>query len=111
MMAPSPFVGEYPPSWTKAFRDAFRAERGNRCERCKHPHDAAHGYALTIHHLDNDKSNCEEWNLAALCQRCHLRIQGRVNMFQEWMLEHSAWMKPHVAGRDLAVAVGSWPHA
>ena len=81
-MSASAFIGEYPPSWTKAYRDEFRRQRGDKCERCDRPHDAAHGYALTIHHLDNNKSNCEEWNLAALCQRCHLHIQGKVNMFQ-----------------------------
>jgi hypothetical protein len=94
----SKFIGQYPPSWTKEFRNVFRAARGNKCERCGHPHDPQAGYALTIHHLDNDKSNCEEWNLAALCQRCHLTIQARVNMHQGWLLEHSEWMKPHVQG-------------
>lgn len=54
--------------------------------------------ASVTHHLDNDKANCEPWNLAALCQRCHLRIQGRVIFAQAWMLEHSGWMKPHVEG-------------
>jgi hypothetical protein len=53
---------------------------------------------LTVHHLDNDKLNCRWWNLAALCQRCHLTIQGRVKMDRPWMLEHSAWFKPYVAG-------------
>jgi hypothetical protein len=99
----SKFIGEYPPTWTKEFRDAFRAARGNKCERCHHPHDPANGYALTIHHLDNNKSNCEEWNLAALCQRCHLHIQGKVEMNQGWLFEHSAWMQPHIEGRDKAL--------
>ena len=105
----SRFVGKYPPTWTKVYRDAFRAERGNKCERCQHPHDPANGYALTIHHLDNDKSNCEEWNLAALCQRCHLSIQGKVNMFQEYAFPHTQWMVPHVEGRNRAMAEGKWP--
>jgi 5-methylcytosine-specific restriction endonuclease McrA len=90
------FRGKYPASWTKAFRDKFRAARGNKCERCGHPHEPKAGYTLTIHHLDNDKSNCAEWNLAALCQRCHLSIQSRVDMDQGWMLEHTPWMRPHV---------------
>lgn len=94
----SKFKGEYPSTWTKEFRNEFRAARGNKCERCGHSNDPENGYALTIHHLDNNKSNCEEWNLAALCQRCHLKIQGRVDMFQGWMFEHSEWMKPHVEG-------------
>lgn len=53
---------------------------------------------LTVHHLDGDKRNCRWWNLAALCQRCHLRIQGRVRMERVWPWEHSEWFKPYVAG-------------
>lgn len=34
----------------------------------------------------------------ALCQRCHLTIQSRVNPDQPYMLEHSEWFKPYVAG-------------
>lgn len=53
---------------------------------------------LTVHHLDEVKLNCRWWNLAALCQRCHLTIQGRVKMHRPYFLEHSEWMKPYVAG-------------
>ncbi len=51
----------------------------------------------TVHHLDGNKSNCVWWNLLALCQRCHLTIQSRVNPNQPYMLEHSEWFKPYVA--------------
>jgi hypothetical protein len=105
----SKFKGVYPATWTKEFRNEFRSRHGNRCERCDHPHDPGNGYALTIHHLDNDKSNCENWNLAALCQRCHLHIQGKVDMFQNYLFEHSPWMKPPVVGRDAAIQAGTWP--
>lgn len=98
MSKPSKFKGTYPPSWTKEFCHAFRAARGNKCERCGHPHDPQAGYALTIHHLDNDKSNCRWWNLAVLCQRCHLHIQGKVEMEHTWLFEVSEWFKPHAAG-------------
>jgi hypothetical protein len=53
---------------------------------------------LTVHHMDGDKSNCEWWNLLALCQRCHLTIQTRLNPELTYFLEHSAWAKPYVAG-------------
>lgn len=92
------FKGEYPPEWTKEFRSQIRAEAGDKCERCGHPHDPNNGYALTVHHLDNDKSNLSRWNLAALCQRCHLHIQGIVFLPQFYMFEHSDWFKPHVEG-------------
>lgn len=53
---------------------------------------------LTVHHLDGNKLNCRWWNLAALCQRCHLSVQARVKMPRRWMLDHSEWFKPYVAG-------------
>ena len=53
---------------------------------------------LTVHHLDGNKGNCEWWNIPPLCQVCHLQIQARVIMGQTWPFEHTAWMKPYVAG-------------
>lgn len=53
---------------------------------------------LTVHHLDGCKANCRWWNLAALCQRCHLQIQGKVQMARVWPWEHSEWFRPYVAG-------------
>lgn len=53
---------------------------------------------LTVHHLDGDKSNSAWWNLVALCQVCHLQIQGKVKMNQIYMMEHSEWFREYVAG-------------
>lgn len=53
---------------------------------------------LTVHHLDGDKGNDQWWNTLALCQRCHLKIQCRVDPRVPWFLEHSEWFKPYVAG-------------
>jgi hypothetical protein len=53
---------------------------------------------LTVHHLDSDKANCRWWNLVALCQRCHLRMQRAVVMDREYYFEHSEWFKPYAAG-------------
>jgi len=53
---------------------------------------------LTVHHLDEDKANCRWWNLAALCQRCHLRMQRAVVMGRPYHYEHSAWFRPYAAG-------------
>ena len=94
----SKFKGVYPPEWTKEFRDGIRREAGNKCERCGHPHEPAAGYSLTVHHLDNNKGNIARWNLAALCQRCHLAIQGKIFLPQFFMFEHTDWFKPHVEG-------------
>lgn len=53
-------------------------------------------YCLTVHHLDMDKSNCVDWNMAALCQRCHLSVQGRVDFYQQYLFEITGWMRPYV---------------
>ena len=53
---------------------------------------------LTVHHLNGDKLDCRWWNLTALCQRCHLTIQGRVVMERRFLTEHSDWFKPYAAG-------------
>lgn len=53
---------------------------------------------LTVHHLNGVKHDCRWWNLAALCQRCHLSIQGRVLMDRIYPWEHTDWFKPHAAG-------------
>jgi hypothetical protein len=56
---------------------------------------------LTVHHLrlgDDAKRDLRWWNLAALCQRCHLQIQGKVVMERIWPWPHSDWFKPYAAG-------------
>ena len=119
--------GVYPPEWP-AIAYAIKEAAGWRCERCGHPDNLGYlprGYQpcgaycshardgkkriLTTHHLDRNKSNVREWNLAALCQVCHLQIQVKVDFFKDYALPHSEWMKRHVAGRDAARARGEWP--
>jgi hypothetical protein len=90
-------IGEYPDNW-KAIAKQVKDEAGWRCVRCEHEHDPKAGYCLTVHHLDANKGNCEWWNLAPLCQRCHLRIQGKVILQRPWILPHTQWFKPFVAG-------------
>jgi hypothetical protein len=89
--------GEYPPEWPAVAKEVKDAAAW-KCERCGHGHEPKTGYSLTVHHLDGDKANLARWNLAALCQRCHLHIQGRVFMPQFYMFEHTAWFLPHVVG-------------
>lgn len=64
--------------------------------------DAAHGahhlrivrIVLTVAHLDHRPENCDDANLKALCQRCHLRHDAKM---------HSTGMK---ARRKARMAVG-----
>lgn len=88
--------GKYPKDW-KRIALYIKAQAGWKCIRCDHHNDVASGHVLTVHHFNGDKAFCEWFNLLALCQRCHLSFQGRVNPEQPYMFEHSAWLKPYVA--------------
>lgn len=67
-------------------------------EHCNgHRHEPVKQRVLTVHHLDGNKENCEWWNLAALCQVCHLQVQGKVKMDQAYLHPHTPWFRPYVA--------------
>lgn len=120
------FPNDYPPDWP-AISLRVRQEAGFRCVRCHHPFDARgfpkpcddqcdklrgrksghdrwphawdrQGLNYGVHHLDGDKANCVWWNLPALCNSCHLTIQSRVIVERPYILAHSEWFVPYVAG-------------
>jgi glycosidase len=90
-------MNDYPQDW-KDIAQRVKDEAGWCCVRCGAPHSVDGWRILTVHHLDGDKANCRWWNLAALCQRCHLTIQGKVKMDQTYIYPHSEWFRPYVAG-------------
>ncbi len=63
---------------------------------------------LTVHHLNGNKADCRWYNLSALCQRCHLHIQGKVVMEQVYPHEHSEWFKPHAAAYYAQTYLGEY---
>lgn len=91
------FTGQYPPDWGN-IAQATKTAASWCCIRCGKKHDRPTGQVLTCHHWDNDKGNCRWWNVLALCQRCHLTIQGKVSPFRPWVYDHSEWFQPYVAG-------------
>jgi hypothetical protein len=101
--------GKYPPNWPEVAR-LIKQRAEWKCERCGRPHDIANGFTLTVHHLDGDKWNLEWWNLAALCQRCHLRIQARVDWWQDNLDgRHASWMADHVIGYNIWASINGKP--
>lgn len=87
----------YTADWPEVARSVKDAA-GWRCVRCGADHDPESGHTLTVHHMDIDPANNRWWNTIALCQRCHLHVQGTVDVDRPWVFEHSAWFKPYVAG-------------
>lgn len=88
--------GRYPKDW-KQIRERILERAGHKCERCGVPNyvyrivgtdeysaneDAAYLLAapgakvtrivLTIMHLDHVPEHCDDTNLQAACQKCHL---------------------------------------
>ena len=109
--------GDYPKDWPII---ATRIKTLARwcCERCgvesmpdfPDEHKLPDGTMLTVHHLDGNKWNCEQWNLAALCQRCHLRIQAKVDFYRDTLDgTHSRWMARHVAGYNVHAMMENLP--
>lgn len=95
--------GAYPDYWPLMSKQV-KALAHWCCERCgvRNNEDAPDGTMLTVHHLDGNKQNCEWWNLAALCQRCHLRIQSRVDFYRETLDGvHSLWLARHIKGYNV----------
>lgn len=90
-------TSSYPENWNE-IAQRVKDEANWHCIRCGRFHHPPTGYTLTVHHLDLNPSNCKWWNLAALCQRCHLQIQAKVIMERTWLLPHTEWFKPYVAG-------------
>jgi 5-methylcytosine-specific restriction endonuclease McrA len=71
----------YPPDWP-TISLKVKEKAGWKCELCGAAHGQPHPITgsivvLTTHHLDFDPSNCERWNLMALCQRCHNKLDAR----------------------------------
>lgn len=96
-MARHSYGCNYPDNW---FLVAYLVKQsaGWCCILCGHPHDPKTGHTLTVHHLDMNPGNCAWWNLAALCQKCHLSVQARIFVDQPNMFGHEDWYKPFVAG-------------
>jgi 5-methylcytosine-specific restriction endonuclease McrA len=77
----------YPPNW-KSISASTRICAGNKCEIC----DAKNGFpnpvtgskvVLTVHHLDFNPGNNKPYNIIALCQRCHLRLDAKWKTFRK----------------------------
>lgn len=71
----------YPSNWEE-ISAWTRIRAGNKCELCdainSKPHpETGSRVVLTVHHLDFNPANNQEYNLMALCQRCHNRLDGK----------------------------------
>jgi len=84
---------KYPVNWPE-IRQAILERAENKCELCGAENHQPHPITgsrvvLTIAHIDQNRENNKPWNLLALCQRCHLKIdlpfkmRGRIQRMEE----------------------------
>jgi len=69
---------DYPTNWAN-IRKCVLHRAVHRCELCNAENYKPHWktgskVVLTIHHIDYDKKNNKPYNLLALCQRCHNKL-------------------------------------
>ena len=69
---------DYPSNW-EWIRNCILARAGGKCELCGALNRGRHWktgsqVVLTVAHIDQDVNNNKRYNLLALCQRCHLKI-------------------------------------
>lgn len=70
----------YPKGWNLIAND-IKQKAGWKCQRCGAPKSQIAGQRLTVHHKDGDPQNCNESNLIALCQTCHLKEQIKLQPY------------------------------
>ena len=129
----------YPPDWSAISR-RIRFERAHgRCEclgecgtprhpdRCYARHGEPHPVTgsmvvLTVAHLDHQPENCDDGNLRAMCQKCHLaydaehharerlrnqRCPHTLELFEADAKQHPKQTGSRTASRNRADAGGS----
>ena len=68
----------YPENWDR-ISELVRKRAGNKCELCWAKNHDKHWLTLarvvlTVHHINNDVTDNRRFNLLALCQRCHNKL-------------------------------------
>lgn len=68
----------YPADWPEIARRIIKDRAGDKCEGCGAENGQPHPVSgfkvvLACAHRDHTPENCDDANLVAFCQRCHLR--------------------------------------
>lgn len=74
----------YTTDWTRTLRRAIRERDFYTCQICKEPQGDR---ALSVHHIDYDKKNCNPDNLISLCHFCHSKTNTKRNYWIKYFNE------------------------
>lgn len=84
----------YPVNWKTEIRPRILRRAQHCCERCGIPDRVLRGKSLvvlTIAHLDQDITNNDDSNLAALCQRCHINHDKWFQVLHRYQNKKRKW--------------------
>ena len=65
----------YSVDWTKTLKRSIRERDNYTCQICSCPQGDE---ALSVHHIDKNKQNCNPDNLITLCRSCHTRLHRKL---------------------------------
>lgn len=71
---------KYPPEFDLDLKKQIRKREGNRCFLCGSSKTLQ---GLPVHHIDYNKTNSNESNLVALCEKCHPKTNGNRDYWQK----------------------------
>jgi len=81
--------GLYPKDWLHiALR--IKSAAHWKCQKCGRAHNPKENVILTVHHIDGATTNSNDSNLIALCRRCHLQEELKLQHFLDLQAQEKA---------------------
>ena len=86
----------YPKDWNLISKAIIKKQNGI-CYFCPAENYKPHWKTgskviLTTHHIDGDLKNSSRYNLIALCQRCHLRLDMEKHFSKRVKIDKNYWL-------------------
>ena len=75
----------YSVDWTNTLKQSIRERDKYTCQLCKE-HQGEE--ALSVHHIDYNKQNCDPNNLISLCRLCHSKTNFKRDYWLDYFNKH-----------------------
>lgn len=95
----------YPRGFNQVLKEYVRQRDGYRCQVCGVSEEET-GKALSTHHIDYDKKNCDPSNLIALCNPCHTKTNNKDRPYWQSRLSALVQSKESPEAQTSQVASG-----
>ena len=76
----------YPLEFNDTLKNSIRKRDNYECQNCgmtEEEHLIVKGRILSVHHIDYNKNNCNEYNLITVCDSCNTRANFNRSYWQE----------------------------